>query len=156
MNERSFTTTFSVEQSPKEVFDAVGNVRGWWSEEIQGNTNDLGDEFAYRRTDLHRCRMRLTEVVPGKKVVWRVLDNYFSFTTDQAEWKDTEIHFEITRIGDETQLQFTHVGLVSEHQCFDVCSKAWSFYINSSLRDLITTGKGAPNPRETERSDTAA
>jgi len=27
---------------------------------------------------------------------WRVLDSYFDFTHDKSEWKDTEIHFEIT------------------------------------------------------------
>lgn len=148
MNEQDFRTSFSVDQTPEEAFAAINNVRGWWSEEIQGNTGKLGEEFTYHYQDVHRCRFKITEFVPNKKVVWRVLDNYFSFTEDKSEWKDTEIRFEIASKADQTEVRFAHLGLVPEYECFDVCSNAWSSYINGSLRSLITTGKGRPNKKE--------
>src|SRR5881397_2151927 len=95
MNNEDFTATIAVDKTPKEAFDAINNVRGWWSEEIEGSTDKLNDEFSYHYKDLHRCKMKLIEVVPGKKVVWLVLDNYFNFTKDKSEWKDTKISFEI-------------------------------------------------------------
>jgi hypothetical protein len=49
--------------------------------------------------DLHKCTMKLIEVIPNKKVVWLVLDNYFSFTQDKTEWIGTKIEFEISRKG---------------------------------------------------------
>ncbi len=149
MKDQDFTTSFLVDQTPEEAFDAINNPRGWWSEEIEGSTNQLGGEFTYHYKDHHRCRIKITEFVPGKKVVWRVLDNYFDFTEDKSEWKDTEITFEIARNGNKTEVRFAHLGLVPEYECFDVCSNAWGSYINGSLRSLITTGKGKPNPRET-------
>ena len=140
-----FTTTLVVDQTPKQVFDAINNVRGWWSEEIEGSTNKLNDEFNYHYEDVHRCQMKLIEVIPDKKVVWLVLDNYFKFTNDKSEWKGNKIIFEITEKDNKTQLRFTQLGLVPEYECYDICRDAWSNYIKNSLLSLITTGKGLPN-----------
>ena len=148
MTKQNFTTTFSVDQSPEEAFAAINNVRGWWSEEIEGGTSKLGDEFTYRYKDVHSCRMKLIEVIPHKKAVWLVLDNYFNFTQDKTEWKGTKIIFEVCKKGGKTEIRFTHVGLVPEYECFTVCSNAWGSYINGSLRSLITTGKERPNQKE--------
>jgi hypothetical protein len=148
MSSPNFATAFSVDKSLEEAFDAIKNIRGWWSEEIEGSTDQVGDEFTYHYKDLHRCTMRLTEAVPGKKVVWLVLDNNFNFTQDATEWRGTEIHFDLARKGDRTEVRFTHLGLVPEYECFDVCSNAWGSYINGSLRRLIATGAGRPNPKE--------
>ena len=145
MNDHNYTTTFTVDHTPEEAFAAINNVRGWWSEEIEGDTDKLGAEFSYHFKDVHRCKLKITEVIPGKKVVWLVLDNYFSFTKDKTEWKGTEITFEVSKKGDKTEIHFTHLGLVPEYECYDVCSDGWGTYINGSLRDLITTGKGQPN-----------
>jgi len=148
MANQDFSTQFTVSQTPKQVFDAINNVRGWWSEEIEGGTQNLNDVFTYHYRDVHRCKMRLIEVVPEKKVVWLVLDNYFKFTQDKDEWKGNTIEFEITAKDGQTQVRFTQHGLVPAYECYDVCNNAWTGYVGSSLRDLIMTGKGKPNPKE--------
>ena len=145
MDNNSFTAVFSVNQTPEEVFAAINNVRGWWSEEIEGSTDKQGAEFNYHFKDIHRCKVKITELIAGKKIVWRVLDNYFNFTKDKTEWKGTDIVFNVSRNGDKTEIRFTHQGLVPEYECYDACSEGWGFYINTSLRDLIATGKGQPN-----------
>lgn len=150
MNSQDFTTTILVDQTPKEAFNAINNVRGWWSENIKGSTGKLGAEWTYRYKDIHFCKIKVTELVPGKRIVWRVLDNRFNFTEDTNEWKDTDIIFEILKKGDKTEVRFTHRGLVPEYECFDVCSNAWGSYINGSLRSLMTIGKGNPNSAETD------
>jgi hypothetical protein len=140
---KDFTTTLMVDNTPKEVFDAINNVRGWWSGENVGRTDRLG-EFQHRHGDMHRCTIKITELVPGRMVHWRVVDNYFDFVKDKSEWKDTDIVFEIVKKKDKTEVRFTHVGLVPSYECYDICSDAWGRLINGSLRDLITKGKGQP------------
>ena len=149
--DNDFCTTFSVDQTPEEVFVAINDVRGWWGADIEGSTDSLG-EFTYRHEDVHRCRIRVTELVPGERVVWRVVDNFFAFTEDKTEWIGTEIHFDIDRWDDKTELVFTHHGLVADYECFDVCSNAWGFYVNTSLRGLIRTGQGLPNKKDRSSS----
>jgi len=146
MSIESFSTAFSVHQTPDHVFAAINNVRGWWGGEIVGSAENVDDEFTYRYEDVHYSKQRVTELVPGKKVSWRVLDASLSFAGDPREWADTEITFELTANRDGTEVRFTHDGLVPRFDCFDACSSAWAFYINESLRTLITTGNGPVTP----------
>jgi hypothetical protein len=140
-----FTTTIVVDQEPIEVYNAINNVRGWWSEEIEGNTDRLNEEFSYHFEDIHRCRIKPVELIPGERVVWQVMDNYFKFTEDKTEWIGTRPSFEISRVGHKTQVKFTHIGLVPEYECFNICRDAWTSYIQNSLQSLISTGVGKPN-----------
>ncbi|WP_427130755.1 SRPBCC family protein [Pseudarthrobacter sp. S9] len=148
MNDRDLTTTFSVDQTPEQAFDAINDVRGWWSGEIEGSTDKLGDEFTYRVPDIHFSKFRITELVPAKKVAWLVLESYLNFTEDKEEWTGTTVNFELFEQDGGTQVRFTHAGLVPEYECYDVCSNAWGEYVNGSLRNLITTGAGRPNSFE--------
>ena len=36
MSDQDFSSTFLVDQTPQEAFEAITNPRGWWSEEIEG------------------------------------------------------------------------------------------------------------------------
>jgi len=148
MAKSDFTTTIVVDQTPKEAFASITNVRGWWSENIEGGTEKLNDEFNYHYKDVHTCQMKLVEVVPNEKVVWLVKDNYFSFTKDKSEWTGNKISFEISKKDNKTQIRFTQQGLVPAYECYDICSNAWTEYIQESLYSLITTGKGQPTPKE--------
>lgn len=145
---QSYRTTFTVDRTPQAVFDAINDVRGWWSQEVVGVTDEVGAQFDYHYKDVHRCTLRVTELVPGRRVAWLVVDNYFDFVADQQEWKGTSIVFDIRDTGGGAEVVFTHVGLAADFECYDVCSNAWHGYVDGSLRELITTGRGRPNPAE--------
>lgn len=148
MKRQDFTTSIEVSQTPEVLFKAINNVRGWWSEAVEGSTDQLDGVFYYHYQDMHRCTIKVTELVPGEKVAWMVLDNYFQFTQDIHEWTGTSILFDISREGKQTTLRFTHKGLTPKYECYPICKDAWTTYIQSSLYNLITTGKGAPNTKE--------
>jgi hypothetical protein len=145
MKTQNFTTTLSVDQTPQEVFTAINNVRGWWSGEIEGDTDKPGAEFTYRYQDVHRSTQKITKLTPGKRVVWHVVDSHLSFLNDKSEWNGSDIVFEIASKEGKTEVRFTHVGLVPDYECYDSCSNAWGMLINGSLRKLITTGKSQPD-----------
>jgi hypothetical protein len=147
----SYTITFAVDQSPAEVFSAINDVRGWWSGEIDGSTDALGDEFTYRYEEVHRSKQKITELIPDRKVVWHVLDATLKFTQDKTEWTGTDIVFDIARMGDKTEVRFTHIGLVPAFKCFDDCSNAWGFYIAGGLKNLIANRPYASLPPVTLR-----
>ena len=144
MKKEDFTITILVDQTPDEAFAAVNNIPGWWSEGVEGSTDKLGAEFVYHDKHLS-ARMKITELIPGKKIIWHVLESQmdnFEGWSGWHEWNDTKLIFEITKKDDKTKITFTHFGLVPDFKCYTVCSKSWVFYIKNSLHGLISTGKG--------------
>lgn len=148
MNDQNYTTTFSVDQSPDNVFAAINDVRGWWTGDIVGSTDELGSEFTYRYEDIHRSTQKITELVPGRKVVWHVVASQLNFTKDVSEWTGTDIIFDIVRHNDKTEVRFTHRGLVPDFECFESCSGGWRFYIDGNLRKFIASGRNPPGTQE--------
>ncbi len=148
MENSNFNMTFLVTQTPEEVFEAVKNVRGWWSEDLEGSSAEINDEFIYRHGSFHYSKHKLTEVIPCQKIVWLTLDSKLAFVEKQDEWNGTEMIFEISTDGDKTKLTITHLGLIPDFQCFEGCSKGWTHYLKNSLLPFITTGKGIPDPKK--------
>ena len=146
MKSKDFTTAILVDQSPEEVFNAINNVRGWWSGEVGGDTGKPGAEFTYRVPDVHFSKQKITEFIPGKKIVWHVSEATLSFVKNKSEWKGTDIIFEIAQKDDKTEVRFTHTGLVPAYECYNDCSNAWGMLVNGNLRKLSTTGKDQPSP----------
>ncbi|RYY84340.1 MAG: SRPBCC domain-containing protein [Chitinophagaceae bacterium] len=148
MEQQDFSVSVKVDASTEALFDAIVNVRGWWSEDVIGESSDPGDEFSYRYRDLHQCRIRVTGSVRGQKVSWLVIDNNFSFVEDRSEWVGNEILFTIEANGTGSLLHFEQRGLTPANECYGVCRDAWTNYISNSLRKLAETGAGTPNPKE--------
>lgn len=144
MNTSDFNTTLLVGQTPKEAFDAINNVRAWWTENTEGSSQKNGDEFTVRFGDVHVSTQKIVEIIPDKKIVWLVTDSKLNFLKDKQEWTNTKISFEITNSDNKTRINFTHIGLVPNIECYHNCTKGWDQYINGSLFKLLTEGKGAP------------
>jgi hypothetical protein len=144
MSTPGFTTTFRTSATPEEVFDAIADVRGWWSEDITGACAGVGDEFTFSVPGVHYSRILVTEFEPEARIAWLVLENRMTYVADQSEWVGTTISFEIVPKGDTTEVRFTHIGLVPAYECFDSCSTAWTGLMQHSLSSLIATGTGRP------------
>ncbi len=147
MKKQDYSATIVVNATAQEAFDNINRVTKWWTENLEGSTQKLNDEFAVRFGSVHYSRQKLVEVIPDKKVVWLVTDSQLNFVTDKQEWTGTKICFEIAEKDGKTQIRFTHKGLVPDYECFSACSNAWGEYIQQSLLKLINIGKGDPTPK---------
>lgn len=144
MSSRDFSISIHVPQPPATVFRAVNDPRSWWSAEIEGTPEALDGRWTYHFEDSHRSALRTVELIPDRRIAWLVEDNYFAWTKDKTEWTGNKITFDITDRGFETELVFTHIGLVPTYECYEACSSAWTGFVEKSLRSLIGTGIGQP------------
>src|SRR6476620_198587 len=141
-----FTYTLTTTRTPAEVFQAIKDVRSWWSgyysEAITGNSENLGDEFDFTAGDgMHYSKQKLVEVVPNKRIVWLITDSTLTFIEKQDEWVGTKVIFDISEQDGKTQLVFTHHGLTPEIECYEFCSPAWTQYLQHKLLPLISAGE---------------
>jgi len=135
----------TVNASPEEAMKKISRIDLWWVKDIEGKTENLNDEF-HVPMGTTSVDFQITELVPNKKVVWKVTNSYIPWLKDKSEWNATEVVFEISEKGPATQIDFTHVGLVPGIECYEACEKGWNGHITVSLVKLINEGEG--NPRQ--------
>jgi hypothetical protein len=142
------TATFTVDATPQQAYDAINDVRSWWSGNIVGPTDEVGAEWYYLVPDIHFSRQLVTELVPGERVVWEFTDGHLAFIADKKEWVGTVARFDIGEKDGQTRVTFAHEGLANGDECFDVCHDAWTHYITVSLRERVESGAGRPRSHE--------
>ena len=147
MENKNYNATITVSQSPNEVFKNINRVSKWWTENLEGDSENLDGVFTVNFGNNNFVTHKLIEVIPNNKVVWLVTDCYLSWIKDKTEWTNTKMSFEISTKGDTTDMVFTHIGLVPEVECYDMCIKGWDQYIKGSLFKLITEGTGQPQKK---------
>src|SRR6478735_11400748 len=136
MKTKDYSLLLTVDAPAHEVFENINNVTQWWTEDLVGDSKKLNDEFTVRFfDDVHVSTQRLVELIPDKKVVWLVTKSKLNFIKQQDEWTGTKIVFEITTKDNKTQVQFTHIGLVPEVECYEACTGygGWERYLKGSL-----------------------
>ena len=146
MKKQDYNATIVVKATPAEAFKNVNRVSAWWTENLEGSSENLNDVFTVHFGDTF-VTFKIIELVPAKKVVWLVTDCYLHWLNDKTEWNNTRISAEVTSENDATTVSFTHVGLVPGIECYDMCIKGWDQYVKTSLYKLITEGKGMPEKK---------
>jgi hypothetical protein len=146
MNALDFKMTFFVHSSPEEAFKTILDVRSWWrglyDEDIEGKSDVLNEEFTFRAgAGVHYSKHQLIEATPNKKIVWRVSDGNLTFIQNKKEWVNTRICFEISEKDNQTQITFTHEGLVPELECYNACSATWTKYLQEKLMKVLSVYK---------------
>jgi uncharacterized protein YndB with AHSA1/START domain len=124
-----------------EVYQALTTLDGlssWWTSSTQGESN-VGGVLLFR-FGAGGFDMRVLELDPNKRVLWRVVDG-------PQEWIGTKVSFDLKQEGDWTIILFKHEGWKKPVEFMHHCSTKWGVFL-LSLKSLLETGKGAPHPND--------
>ena len=128
-----------------EQFATQQGVRNWWTnfcdmeEKVGGKAS-----FRFPKSDFYAIT-RISRLEPERCVEWECLDSKHPDKlqfSDPRDWIGTKLRFEVAALNEgQSQLTFTHAGL-APLECVGVCTNAWSFFLNDSLRNYLETGVG--------------
>jgi hypothetical protein len=111
MEKKNFHLTITVNASAEEAIKKINRVNSWWAKNFKGKAEKTGDAFTIRFGETF-VDFEISELVPNKKVVWKVTDCNLHWINSKKEWNGTDVVFEISENGNTTQIDFTHIGLV--------------------------------------------
>ncbi len=140
---KNFHRTITVNASPAEALKKISQVNLWWAKNFSGSAEKLNDKFTVNFGETF-VDFLISELVPDKKVVWKITDCNLHWIKAKKEWNNTEVVFEISSEDGKTKIDFTHVGLVRGVECYDDCEVGWNGHITMSLAKFINEGKGMP------------
>ena len=117
-------------------------LAGWWTTNTRGEGNVAGGlidfRFSARGAEIGGVEMKVLELTPGKQVLWQVVSG-------PAEWIGTRVAFELKQEDEYCIVLFKHQGWKEPVEFMHHCSTKWATFL-MSLKALVETGKGAPNP----------
>jgi len=132
--------------SPEAVYNALTTLEGlsgWWARDTSGQTG-VGGVIEFRFVP-GGFDMKVLELEPGKRVLWEVVQG-------PAEWIGTHVSWDLRQEGDFTIVQFEHRGWAEPVEFMYHCSTKWASFL-FSLKQLLETGFGAPDPDDVAISD---
>ena len=142
----NFKKTLLLQATNDKVFDALTNsIPKWWTEMFEGISNEQGQFFTIRfGTNVFKT-MVVEELVPDKKVAWKVTDSLIDIPElkNKTEWINTQIVWKISSKDNQTELHLTHFGLTPQIECYNICESGWHNFTDS-LSAFINTGIGKP------------
>jgi len=142
MADKNFQTMISARISAGEAMTRISNVPEWWGITFSGSSQNEGETFVVKMGEESFFNFAVTELIPGKRVVWLVTDCYMPWYSDKKEWANTKLIFDLSENNGVTTLTFTHEGLTPEIECYKDCETGWTHWIRTSLLSYFTTGRG--------------
>jgi hypothetical protein len=142
MKRENYKSNFSAKISASEAVKRISNIPGWWGVTFSGSSEKQKDQFTIKVGGASFLNLTVTELIPSKRVVWLVTDCNMPWYSDNREWANTKLIFDLTEKNGVTNLNFTHEGLTPEVECYKDCAMGWTYWINTSLLSYFTTGKG--------------
>jgi uncharacterized protein YndB with AHSA1/START domain len=136
-----------VRATPAAAYAALATpegLRGWWTEDCDVPTR-VGETIHFRFGRNHKD-FRIERLVPNGEVAWHCTGCHMAapHLSRRDEWVGTDIVFRLMSEGEgRTRIDFEHIGLVPELECFELCNRGWNYFM-PSLQQFLETGRGTP------------
>lgn len=128
--EDDFQLELTTALTPAEAFATIQRVGDWWHPLVAGGNDAVGDVFSVSPRGAEPCSLRVAQLVPGRRIVWRVLAG----SPDPGPWADTDLTFELDPGEDVTNVRFVHVGLLPDDPGYQEATAGWKRAVNTRLR----------------------
>ena len=112
-------------------------LAGWWTSNTKGEGNQIGNTIEFR-FGAGGFDMKVAALNAPDYVLWEVAEG-------PEEWINTTISFELRQENEYVILLFKHQNWKEPVEFMHHCSTKWAIFL-MSLKTLIETGKGAPDP----------
>lgn len=123
-----------------EVYQSLttrDGLAGWWTNDTQGEGDRVGNILKFRFQG-GGFDMKVVNLIAPTYVGWEVVEG-------PEEWVGTTISFELKQEKDYIIVLFKHLNWKEPVEFMHHCSTKWAVFL-MSLKLLVETGKGAPNP----------
>jgi hypothetical protein len=144
MTGQDYSASITANLTAAATAERINRVADWWTASFTGASEKIGDTFSVRWGETF-VDFAVVELVPAKKIVWRVTDCNLPFVENRKEWKNTEVVFDISSNDAATTVTMTHSGLEPDVECYETCRAGWNFFITESLQKLLTESQGMPD-----------
>lgn len=144
---KSYEKSVEIKANSLGLFKALTErIDEWWGE-VDQQPNALEQEFKVSFGEAY-WRFKVTTLEVGTRIIWECIESnqvHAGLKGIREEWLGTTLHWEMASIdASHTKLHFRHEGLIPSFNCYEVCADAWSFFIGTSLKQLIEKGLGKP------------
>ncbi len=118
------------------------DIRNWWTRDTTiepriGATGEFG--FADHQ---YVITVQVSNLQPPKHVEWKAL-------SAGPAWTGTTITFDVRPQGKDTVLAFAHRGFKEANDEYARPTTRWGYYL-ISLKQYLETGKGTPDPEDSD------
>jgi hypothetical protein len=127
---KNYHKSIVVNASKKEALKKISEVV-WWKEDFTGSAEKMGDTFTVPFGEPSFVDFVVSGFIPDERVAWKVTDCFLPWFQNKKEWNDTEVVFDLSEEGGKTKIDFTHIGLVPEAECYEVCEEGWNGHIEN-------------------------
>lgn len=122
------------------------HIRNWWTREAQ--VVDGKGSFGWSGYGWN-VELDMEQHTTPAHVLWKCTGSNMQNT---RAWEGTTMSFLLVPEADGTRVEFAQTDYEGS-PCFDACDQGWAYFLGTSLKQYLETGKGMPYP---EMQDTSA